>query len=345
MQSKNPIILGCIYIFITILFLLLIEGGCFLYNLCANNNIPPITETRSVDFIKDDQTGLGFKPNNETQVTVSKKSGNELIYTATYTFDKLGRRIVPNKSKFNIGKFAMFVGDSNTFGEGLNDNQTLPYFFSLKNPALKVYNYAFSGYGINNVLALFESNRLKTEIPETKGIIIFPYYNIFIDRLVGSSSVFGWSLGRHPFYEFDDAGHLIHKKTFAESQPLFTKIMIWISNLNFFKTFDLDIKNRSLNYSIKMACQAFKQINENIVSQKPDATFVVVFGIRNTDPVYYKHFKECFIKNNIKFIDIRNLQLKMPKIRELHARDTHWNAEMNKFLGATLSKLLLNEVY
>jgi hypothetical protein len=55
-----------------------------------------------------------------------------------------------------------FLGDSFTFGEGVQDNETLPYYFAqLKNhsttPTLFVKNYGIHGWGMHQALAIIQS--------------------------------------------------------------------------------------------------------------------------------------------------------------------------------------------
>lgn len=51
----------------------------------------------------------------------------------------------------------LFFDDSLTFGEGVNDNQTMPYRVGMRSAgALRVYNFAFHGYGPHQMLAQIE---------------------------------------------------------------------------------------------------------------------------------------------------------------------------------------------
>jgi len=60
-----------------------------------------------------------------------------------------------------------FLGDSLTFGAGLNDNETLPYFINQKIRNISVKNFGFPGYGPQQALAIMESER------DTRGTINF----------------------------------------------------------------------------------------------------------------------------------------------------------------------------
>jgi len=70
---------------------------------------------------------FGFKPRPNVRVTCTKQyNDGEIIYNANYTTDKLSRRLTPVDSPDQRDKFAVFFGCSFTFGDGLNDEETLP---------------------------------------------------------------------------------------------------------------------------------------------------------------------------------------------------------------------------
>jgi hypothetical protein len=91
-----------------------------------------------------------------------------VVYTATYTIGPDGFRETPQygwtpqealtgaRSRIN------FLGDSFTFGEGLNDNQTMEYFFGSlsqkQGQAVWVKNYGVHGWGMHQSLAILQSD-------------------------------------------------------------------------------------------------------------------------------------------------------------------------------------------
>ena len=56
--------------------------------------------------------------------------------------------------KFNIN----FFGDSNTFGWGLSDTETLPYLFYAQNKNYNVFNYGIIGGSVNQTLQMLRNN-------------------------------------------------------------------------------------------------------------------------------------------------------------------------------------------
>ena len=134
------------------------------------------------------------------------------IYNVKYTIGTDGSRITPQyiESSHRIN----FLGCSVTFGEGLNDDETLPYFVA-KNGFYSVKNYGFSGYGPHQVLALLKSNI------DTFGDINFFLTGYFhIDRSACKQS---WSKG--PRYIFEDGK--LKQDGFCQDLYDGTELKVW----------------------------------------------------------------------------------------------------------------------
>lgn len=107
-------------------------------------------------FTPDSITGYKAKPN--VRVTSLKKNDDEIIYDVSYTSNDFGYRLTPN-SNLDSTHCILFFGDSFTIGEGLNDEQTLPYFLN-QHMHFKIFNFGFHGYGNHQALALLQSGEV-----------------------------------------------------------------------------------------------------------------------------------------------------------------------------------------
>jgi hypothetical protein len=98
--------------------------------------------------------------------TAAKRSisNNEIIYSVKYSIGNDGFRATPGINKEGASteqetsRRINFFGCSWMFGEGLNDNETLPYFFLKSLNSASVKNFGFHGHGVNNALAIMQSN-------------------------------------------------------------------------------------------------------------------------------------------------------------------------------------------
>ena len=124
------------------------------------------------------------------------KETNETIYKVTYTNDKNGLRATPNNNLDSTKCFLLF-GDSFTYGEGVNDNETLAFFINEKTAQkYRIYNFGFHGYGPHQALALLKSGEVKKVLSKDKKcdetIAIYESLPTHIARANGFSA---WEMG------------------------------------------------------------------------------------------------------------------------------------------------------
>ena len=143
---------------------------------------------------------LGYGPKEDTsfQVSAIRKNNESIIYSVNYSF-KDGRRFSPNNnntSNFNVS----FLGGSHLFGDGLNDNQTTPYFLNkCSNQKYNLFNYAFSGYGTHQALMIIEKKILPAlKTTKSKDAVIYYFIPSHINRAAGKTL---WDVNG-PQYEF-----------------------------------------------------------------------------------------------------------------------------------------------
>ena len=99
--------------------------------------------------------------------------GEQVIYDVAYSIDNAGRRREPPHGA-DVEGCVFFFADSFAFGEGVNDDETLPYQFGLKtNGRFRVLNYGFYGYGAEHMLAMVERGDLAEDAPCTPAHIVY----------------------------------------------------------------------------------------------------------------------------------------------------------------------------
>lgn len=119
------------------------------------------------------QPGIGWGPQHPGRFHAEKtdtKSGIP-IYKADYTIDS---NLLRETRSAETGPTIVFFGDSFTFGEGLNDADTLPQVFSdLLERKQRVLNLGFSGYGPQQFLAELQTGRFDGVIGAQPRLFIF----------------------------------------------------------------------------------------------------------------------------------------------------------------------------
>lgn len=105
------------------------------------------TFSEDSNFVYKKVNGFGYL-GKEGRYNQKKIGPNkEVIYNVTYTIGSDGYRLDVPDNYFNIHIY----GDSNLFGEGINDNETLSYFL-YKNHGIKSKNMGIGGFGMHQAL-------------------------------------------------------------------------------------------------------------------------------------------------------------------------------------------------
>ena len=103
------------------------------------------------------QTDIGSQANPGIHTSRKLTSDGEVIYDVIYSIGEDGFRVTPQS--ISRSRYVNFFGCSFTFGEGLNDNQTLPFYFAQKSDSYSSKNFGFHGYGPHQAVAILESDR------------------------------------------------------------------------------------------------------------------------------------------------------------------------------------------
>ncbi len=144
---------------------------------------------------------LGTAPKSDFIVNASKKTPSKVIYDVQYTITsdairKSSNAITPGKPS------ALFYGGSFTFGEGVNDQETLPvYFQEYMNGELQSINMGFHGYGPHQMLVSLEHSLEEKIIAENPPKYLI--YQAIPDHVARCQGFNFWDYGG-PKYILDD---------------------------------------------------------------------------------------------------------------------------------------------
>ena len=143
---------------------------------------------------------LGYAPAPGVRVTAKKTMGNQLVYDAVYTISDQGVRLTKGDPS---GDTWFFMGCSVTFGAGVNDDETLPAYFSADlGYRANVVNLGFDGYGPHQMLRSLETERLRPLLHGRVKQVIYQGIWTHAWRAAGHAS---WDL-YGPFYALSGDG-------------------------------------------------------------------------------------------------------------------------------------------
>jgi hypothetical protein len=106
---------------------------------------------------------LGFLPLPGTYTSKKETDDGRTVYDVVYSIGEDRFRVTPQirqPSQILIN----FFGCSFLFGEGLNDDETLPYFLNQADNRIAVKNYGMHGYGVYQALYLLETRKIEGQI-------------------------------------------------------------------------------------------------------------------------------------------------------------------------------------
>lgn len=190
--------------------LLLVLSGVVLYMSEAPKaeKTPDNPEFRDVrhDF-------LGYMPNPGQQARFKRVRGGKLIYDVVYTVDGNGLRVSPPQEENRENECILFFGGSDVFGQGLNDEETLPYRVGIEmGSRYQVYNFGYKGYGPHHMLAALELGWVDSIIDCEPRYVIYQGGEGHIPRAVGLSA---WD-DYGPYFELTPQGEAEYKGQFDD---------------------------------------------------------------------------------------------------------------------------------
>ncbi len=220
---------------------------------------------------------LGYKPGGDQQVRVQKLWDDSSVYDAVYTFDAFARRQTPLEGPEGKSEFVIFTGCSFVFGEGVNDNQTLPYLYGKQNPAVRCYNYGFPGYGTQQMLALLQQRDLRLEVKGDQGTLVYVYLGFHVSRVVGRLSVVTAWGEFMPYYAIDSDGELQHRGNFTSGRPVLS-LLFWLAGkLALKRRLGIDYPRPQRPEDLELTVRIIQESQSTFLDLFPNGRFLVLF--------------------------------------------------------------------
>jgi len=167
-------------------FAILVIGGIETYLwLAPKQNKLTQNDYRSGYVISDEIRG--YAAVKGSAVLSEKFYEAEPLYRVTYTINSQGLRITPSVNKNPTGECVLFFGGSFTFGEGVNDEESMPYLVGARSE-YETHNFAFHGYGPHQMLSILEHGLVEDIIECQPKFGIYQTLVYHVERSAGYSS-------------------------------------------------------------------------------------------------------------------------------------------------------------
>jgi hypothetical protein len=228
---------------------------------------------------------LGYKMRPNSVITKIRKRGDRILYRVNYSIDRHGNRITPGQEAGSRRKHLLFFGCSLVFGQGVQDDQTLPYYVARLLPGRRVHNFAANGYGPQSMLARLRETNIAAQVKgpgERTGVYV--YIDDHVHRAVGASSIAGSWGGWLPYYTLESDGTLIRRGDFITGRPVLTRFYRLIARSGIGRYYRLGMP-RITDEQIRLTFRIITAARDEFKA-KFKGEFIVVFF-----PGHSKHYK------------------------------------------------------
>ena len=168
---------------------------------------------------------LGYTLPENALISDEAELAGKLLYQATYTTDAYHRRVTPIAHPEQRQNFLLFFGCSMTFGLGVYDDETMPFYVAQHASNYRPYNYGVAGYGPHHMLAQLQRGNLTKEIHEKHGIAVYTFIDDHINRVLGAMREYIQSGVHVPIYTLDTQDRLVKQ----ESATFERRLVSWLS--------------------------------------------------------------------------------------------------------------------
>lgn len=230
---------------------------------------------------------IGWGPEHPGRFHVEKTYPNSggVIYKADYTIDS---NLLRETHSASTGPAIVFFGDSFTFGEGLNDADTLPQTFAdLLGRKERVLNLGFSGYGPQQFLAELQTGRFDAMIGAQPRLFIFMTFTGHAERTACKPF---W-VRRGPRYALEN-GLVALKGACYEGLSL--RVREWLENTASYRLFiepylqkvtheDVELYVRILLAAVNLAKEKYGVVT--LIPYIPEGSYLEGIGFSNDEIV------------------------------------------------------------
>jgi hypothetical protein len=295
------------------------------------NKQDPVEMTYADEYFFIDPDGITKAiPNGRYKSSSTVKTTGKIIYDVTYSIDSLNRRVTPYTKGENNKNFLLFFGGSFTFGEGLEDNETIPYFTGQYSKGYTPINYGFHGHSPAEMLIKLQTGTIPEEIAQDRGILIYTFMDAHIIRVVGSMRVVT-TWGKNRPYFFLDKNDVLHKNgDFESGRPALMLIYKLLSKSKMLEliNFDLpaEIEKRHFHLFTRIVEEAFLSYKK----QFPESDFYLLIYPGSQHASILKSFLE---KSDIPYLDYSKLFNRSDPKYFIAFEDLHPNAYSNQLVA------------
>lgn len=270
---------------------------------------------------------LGYAPNINTKANSKKYFGNQLLFDVDYTIDANGLRKSPPSNESDQHDCIVFFGCSMVFGEGLEDDETIPYQLGLASGGkYRIYNFGFHGYGPHQMLSAIEHGLVQEIVACDHGPKNVIYIGL-VEHALRSAGKISWD--QHaPRYVLNQ-GQVYHAGRFDDgifyTRPFFVKLLEYLKKCYIYQRIS-DKRRVMTDKDVELFLAIIKQSQIELAKIYPNCKFNIIMWNNNKYQEYasaMKGFQERNLEVNwinqiLPDYDVNPKQYRIHPVHEKH---------------------------
>lgn len=262
-------------------------------------------------------------------------AAGKIEFQKRYTSTKYGFRTVPVKP--HAKNSLIIAGDSNTYGVGCHDHETISAYLSEQLPETQIINMGLAGTAANSLLYFLSHYNLSDILPKVPGKVTMLYdFNPYLmERMIGGKNFIRWGW-MQPSYELKN-NNLIYTGTFND---------LWITK--FYKLINLmDPGNKILPnlpqlhaHHFRLVARIFLEVKNKFLTQtKATNRFAVLMNPftlneRNRETV-------TLLEQELQKLGVETIRFNEPESLNhisIYPRDLHMKPEGQKYYAGIIAQ-------
>lgn len=227
--------------------------------------------------------------------------GSKILYSFQFSSDGKGRRVSYQQKQSAKGS-VLFIGDSFTFGLGVNDSETIVSHFNRKQKSLLGFNYGYPGISLAEIVTILSKRNLREEVHREPIYVVYSFIDSHYHRL---NSIFFNNL---PILEVTN-----DKTIFRWELSNMEKISQYFFSTRLGNRLFSYLKPMALNKTIENRyCLLLKQVNDFIHLNLPEANLIILnyensHDSHEDEPA--ERMKKCANTMGATVVDLKELSL------------------------------------
>lgn len=286
-------------------------------------------KTKQVEFVSTSNKDFYYRhpvlgyaptPDNIIRHTENYPDGHHL--EVIYTINSDGQRIAgpADQETKAYDESVIFFGCSFTFGEAVEDDETLPYLFGKHSGwNYRVYNFAFEGYGPHQMLAALENNIVTDIVRETPKVVIYHGIMDHVYRVAGGHSWIKYG----PKYALKE-GEVVQVGHFDDDRTPFIERQLLKSSIINRLVHGISREMISEKDAAQLLIEIVTASKNKVKQQYPDSEFMVLMWDKwkNEDPALAQCYDQIINQLRERHITVHEVKSILPT----------YAAEKDKFL-------------